>query len=76
MALSLEAPANQRARGHKMFMKRKEKAHRWVAGELQALGFTAQMMREEAALQQQQQQEEEEEEEEKYYAVSFFVSFL
>jgi hypothetical protein len=33
VALSLESPANKKARGHKMFIKRKQKAYRWVAGE-------------------------------------------
>ena len=32
VALSLESPANKKARGHKMFIKRKQKAYRWVAG--------------------------------------------
>ena len=32
VALSLMSPANKKARGHKMFMKRLHKSSRWVAG--------------------------------------------
>lgn len=32
VALSLESPANRRARGHKMFMKRKMKSEHWASG--------------------------------------------
>ncbi len=32
VAMSLMSPANKKARGHKMFMKRVKKSSRWVAG--------------------------------------------
>ena len=32
VALSLLAPANKKARGHQMFIKRRQKSERWVAG--------------------------------------------
>ena len=34
VALSLMAPQNKEARGHKMFMKRRKKSDRWVAGQM------------------------------------------
>jgi uncharacterized membrane protein (UPF0136 family) len=56
VALSLESPANQLARGHKMFMKRKQKAYKWVAAQDgQPAGF------------QEIPEHEEHEVEEKYY---------
>jgi hypothetical protein len=32
VALSLISPANKNARGHKMFLKRKQKSRKWTTG--------------------------------------------